>query len=114
METCDNCRHFVYFCSVDPPEIIQHPESQSVPIGAETKFKVEARGDKLLFQWQKNGCDVHSDNSYSGTDTNTLSIRQVKKSDEGYYRCLVKSEVVHDEVLSKEAQFTVRKFMDIR
>ena len=58
---------------VDPVIVTQHPVSQLVPTGAETAtFKIEATGDDLTFQWQKNGSDLHSDSNYSGTDTNTL------------------------------------------
>ena len=52
---------------------------------------------------------MHNDSNYSGTDTNTMSIRHVKKSDGGRYRCLVKNEVEKDEILSKEAQLNICK-----
>ena len=102
---------FSLLFSVDPPKVIQHPNSQSVPTGAQTTFTVEATGDDFIFQWQKNGSDMHNDNNYSGADTNTLSIRHVKKSDEGCYRCLVKNEVRKDGTLSKEAHLSVCKFI---
>ena len=70
-------------------------------------FTIEAAGDDLTFQWQKNGRDVHNDRDYSGTDTNTLSIRHVKKSDGGQYRCLVRNEVKRDGEVSEEAELTV-------
>ena len=50
---------------------------------------------------------MHNDSKYSGTDTNTLSIRRVKKTDEGRYRCLVKNEVKRDGEVSEEAELTV-------
>ena len=101
------------FFTVDPPKVTHHPKSQSAPTGAETTFQIEATGDDLIFQWQKNARDVHNDINYSGTDTNTLSIRYVKKSDEGHYRCLVKNEVKKDGILSKEAQLSVCKFNSV-
>ena len=94
---------------VDYPEVTEHPKRQSVPSGGETIFKVEARGDDLIFQWQKNGRNLN-DSNYSGSDTNTLSIRPVKKSDEGSYRCLVMNDVKKDGILSEEAQLSVCKF----
>ena len=97
--------------SVDPPKVIQHPNSQSVPTGAQTTFTVEATGDDLIFQWQKNGSDMHNGSNYSGADSNTLSIRHVTNSDEGCYRCLVKNEVKKDGILSEEAQLSVCKFI---
>ena len=95
------------FLSVDPPKVTQHPKSQSAPTGAENTFKIEATGDDLIFQWQKNGSDVHNDRNYSGTDTNTLRIQHVKKSDAGCYRCLVKNVVKRNGDVSAEAQLTV-------
>ena len=103
--------NFLCFLLVDPPKVIQHPNSQSVPTGAQTTFTVEATGDDFIFQWQKNGSDMHNGSNYSGADTNTLSIRHVKKSDEGCYRCLVKNEVRKDGTLSKEAHLSVCKFI---
>ena len=99
----------------DPVVVTQHPVSQILSTGAETAtFKIEATGDDLTFQWQKNGSDLHSDGNYSGTDTNTLKIRHVKKSDAGHYRCLVKNRVEKDEKLSKEAELAVCKLDAIK
>ena len=103
--------YLFFFFSVDPPKVIQHPNGQTVPTGGETTFTTEATGDNLTFQWQKNGSDMHNDSNYSGTDTNRLSIRHVKKSDGGCYRCLVKNEVKRDGILSEEAQLSVCKFI---
>ena len=90
--------------------VTQHPVSQLVSTGAETAtFKIEAIGDGLTFQWQKNGSNLDSDSNYSGTDTNTLKIRHVKKSAAGHYRCLVKNRVEKDGKLSKEAELAVCK-----
>ena len=99
--------NFFVYLSVEPPKVIQHPKSQRVPTGAQTTFTVEATGDDLTFQWQKNGSDVHDNSNYSGTDTKTLRIRHVKKSDGGDYRCLVKNEVKLDGEVSEEAKLTV-------
>ena len=96
--------------AVDPPKITEHPKSQSVPIGGETAFKVETTRDDLTFQWQKNGGNLKNDGNCSGTDTNTLSIQHVKKSDAGCYRCLVKNEVLKDGILSEKAELSVCKF----
>ena len=101
------------FCIVDPPKVTHHPKSQFVQTGAEVTFKIEAIGDDLTFQWQKDGSDVHNDSNHSGTDTNTLRIRHVKKSDGGCYRCLVMNEIKKDGILSQEAQLSVCKFKSI-
>ena len=93
--------------SVDPPKVTQHPKSQSALTGAQATFKVEATGDDLTFQWLKNGSDVHNDSNYGGTDTNTLMIQHVTKSEGGCYSCLVSNEVKKDGDMSNEAQLTV-------
>ena len=100
-----------FFLSVDPPEVTQHPKSKEVPTGAETKFKIEATGDDLTFQWQKDGHDVHNDSKYSGTDTNMLQIRDTKKSDEGCYRCRVGNDV--SMKLSDEARLRVCEYTSV-
>ena len=100
----------ISYYPVDPPKLTQQPNSQSVLTGAETTFKVEATGDDLTFQWQKDGNNVHNDGNYSGTDTNTLKIQKVKKSDCGCYRCVIKSQVKMNGILSQEARLNVCKF----
>ena len=91
----------------DPPKVTEHPKSQAVPTGEEATFKIEASGDDLIFQWQKNGSNLKNDINYSGADTNTLTIQHVKKSRAGYYRCLVMNEVNKDGEISEEAKLTI-------
>ena len=95
------------FLLVGPPKVTQHPKSQSVPTGAQVTFTVEATGDDLTFQWLKDGSDVHNDSNYSGTDTSTLMIQEVKKSDGGCYRCFVNNEAKIEGEVSDKAQLTV-------
>ena len=93
--------------SVDPPKVTQHPKSLSVLTGVQATFKVEATGDDLTFQWLKDGSDVHNDSNYSGTDTSTLMIQRVKKSDGGCYSCLVSNEAKIEGEVSDKAQLTI-------
>ena len=106
--------------SVDLHKLTPHPSSQSVLTGAEATFKVEATGDDLTFQWQKDskpvpagvktsfkteargdkltyqdGSDVYNDSNYSGTDTDSS-----KKSISSHYRCVMKNEVEKGEEVS--------------
>ena len=92
---------------VDSPKVTEHPESKSAPTGAQTTFTLEATGDDLKFQWQKDARDVHNDINYRGTDTNTLSIRHVKKSHAARYRCFVMNEVNKNGEVSEEAKLIV-------
>ena len=102
-----------FYFSVDPPKITQHPESRSVSTGADTVFKVEAVGDDLQFQWQKDGIDVESNGSRlrcnRTKNASTLHIQYTKKSDMGHYRCVVKSPVKESEKPSNEAHLSVCK-----
>ena len=52
-----------FYFLVDLPKITQHPESCSVSTRADTVFRVEAIGDDLQFQWQKDGTDIDSNGS---------------------------------------------------
>ena len=102
----------IFFLLVDQPNIIQHPKDQQVLTGAEATFSIKAEGDHLKYRWQKNGSYVCNDNTHKGAATNTLTICQVKKSDVGHYKCVVKNKVNKDGEVSKEAQLTVCKFLD--
>ena len=101
----------VFVVHYQQPTIIQLcPESQSVASGSVAEFKVEATGDVLRFQWQKNGSDIHDRGSrYRGTGSDTLKILLVKESDEGCYRCLVKNYV--GEEFSDDVVLTVSKLV---
>ena len=100
------------FHSVDPPEITQDPESQSVATGADATFRVEATGDDIEFQWQKDERNIVDESQFkvSNTkDTSTLCVRRVQKSDKGHYRCLIKNPVEKNGKYSHKAELTVCK-----
>ena len=87
-------RHcFISFFTVIPPTITRHPENRSVAIGVNVEFSIEATGDNVQFQWQKDGIDLSDGDKYRGVNTDTLGIIAVEGSDEGDYRCLVKNDV---------------------
>ena len=103
-----------FFFKVDPPDISEHPNDQSVATGADITFKIEASGDSLEFQWQKNGVDIGT-NEYrlcsSKPNTSTLQILCVKKSDQGHYRCLVKNPIEQSGKSSYDAKLAICKFV---
>ena len=96
----------MFFHSVDPPEITQDPESQSIATGADASFRVEATGDELQFQWQKDERNIIDNESRF---TSMLRIHHVQKSDKGHYRCLIKNPVEKNGKYSHEAELTVCK-----
>ena len=101
----------------NPPKITQHPESTSVATGAPAVFTVEATGDNLQFQWQKNGKDIDQDKSRlycSHTDIiSTLRIECVEKNDKGHYSCFINSPVEKSGIISHEAELNVCEFFCI-
>ena len=95
--------------SADPPRITQHPKDQSVATGADVSFHVEATGDSLHFQWQKNESDLDDGDRCCGIRTNKLRIIDVEVGDKGRYRCLVKNSVGKE--FSHEAFLIVSKLI---
>ena len=101
----------IFFHAVDPPKITRHPESKSVETRTPTGFTVEATGDNLQFQWQKDGKDIERNTTRlqcSQTDnTSTLYLQRVVKSNQGHYKCLVKNLVEKSGMPSNTAKLTV-------
>ena len=100
---------FFFFLTVYPPRISQHPENQSVNIGVNIEFNIEATGDNLHFQWQKDGSDLSDGDKYRGVNTDTLHIVAAEGSDEGDYRCLVENDV--GKLFSNEAVLSFGKLL---
>ena len=73
-------------------------------------FRVEATGDNLHFQWQKDCITLCDGGRYRGTKTDTLHVIEVDRSDnKARYRCHVKNNI--REQFSNEAVLTVCKFI---
>ena len=71
---------------------------------------VQATGDNLHFQWQKDGIDLSDDDRHRGTGTHTLGIVKMEKSDnKARYRCLVKNKI--GEKFSRDAVLAVSKLV---
>ena len=99
----------IFFLTVEPPKIAQHPKDQSVATRMDMDFSIKATGDNLLFQWKKDGHDLSDNDKYRGTKTHTLRIIAVEESDKAHYSCLVKNDV--GEVLSDPAILRISKFL---
>ena len=52
---------------------------------------------------------MHDGSKYQDTKTHTLQIKDMEKSDNGSYKCLVKNDV--GELLSEEADLVVSKLV---
>ena len=109
MTSYSNCHIYILFLlSVDPPQITQHPEHQLVATEERVTFSIKARGNNLTFQWLKDGIEISDDSRFLGSGTHTLNILRVTLSDHGYYKCLVKNEVVEAQS-SNSAQLLICK-----
>ncbi len=84
---------------IKSPEITLQPKDVSVPEGSDVDFTVAARGDKLKFQWMKDGKDI------SGANAADLHLKNVQKSDSGEYSCKVSNDC--GNVISKQAVLIV-------
>ncbi len=66
-----------------PPEITTQPIGDSVCEGATHSLSVEATGDGLNYQWQRNGSSISNGNN------NILNLSNLSTSDSGEYACIV-------------------------
>ena len=83
--------------------------------GSPVKFTVAANTDfgTLTYKWQRDGVDLNPlPEGLSGETTDTLQIRNVKKSHEGTYTCIVNNAA--GPTPSNPAQLTVCKFLYVR
>ena len=91
--------------------ITGHPENTSVATGMDAVLTVEATGDELYFQWQKDGECIEKNNSrfyfHQTNTTSTLRIKDVSKDDKGRYKCVVKNLVEMSGKASDEAELLV-------
>ena len=91
------------------PTITRHPKNLSVAPGVTINFSIEATGDNLKFQWQKDGSDLVNSGKYYGLNTDTLYIVTAEAGDEGDYRCLVENDV--GKLFSDEAVLSFGKLL---
>ena len=93
---------------------MQHPKSKSVVTRVPTAFTVEATGNNLQFQWQKDGIDIDRNKSRlqcsQTANASTLHIHVVEKCDKGHYKCLVKNPVEINGKTTRVAELTVGEF----
>jgi hypothetical protein len=68
---------------LDAPVITKHPESAVKCEGSSVQMRVEATGQNLQYQWQKDGTDIQ------GATQNLLTLISLKLSHAGNYVCRV-------------------------
>ncbi|MFC1654911.1 immunoglobulin domain-containing protein, partial [Myxococcota bacterium] len=84
-----------------PPQITQHPQDQTVLVGEEAVFSVQATGSPPpTFQWQRDGSDVN------GQTNSTLRFNAAGGDDGARFRCVATNSAGSDT--SNEALLTVQ------
>lgn len=68
------------------PTVITNPESKTLSKNSPAAFHVVARGGNLHFQWKFMGQDIRN------ATTDTLSLKHVKATDQGYYTVVVSND----------------------
>lgn len=71
------------FSMMDVPVITKHPESAVRCEGSSVQMRVEASGQNLQYQWQKDGTDIQ------GATQNLITLINLKLSHAGNYVCRV-------------------------
>ena len=70
---------------------------------------MNASGDGLTYQWQKNDANISgNDSRIEGVLDDTLIITDAKAEDAGVYKCIVINGA-GDSITSNEATLSVRK-----
>ncbi|HUT99975.1 MAG TPA: PA14 domain-containing protein [Myxococcota bacterium] len=83
------------------PEILEHPENQTVTEGQIVSFAVTARGEPaVLYQWLRNDVEL------AGKSEPTLSLRASLEDDAAHFGCRVSNP--RGSVLSEQALLTVQ------
>ncbi len=77
-----------------PPAITKQPVGQTILLGENAVFSIEAQGLlPLTFQWQRDGIDLVDGGAINGAQTATLTITAAAGSEAGDYRCAVTNRV---------------------
>lgn len=71
------------------PVITQQPQSQTVVGGGQATFTVATSAATPTYQWRKDGVPLANDATYSGVQTNTLTIDPVGAAQAGLYDVVV-------------------------
>ena len=94
--------------------IIRNPSDKKVPYRNSLTFSVEAFGDGLTYQWQKDNMNLQSpnDNKFKGILTMMLTVNDVQSEDAGTYSCEVTDET-QKSVTSNEAILIVGRYLNL-
>lgn len=69
-----------------PPQLLSQSDDTTACIGKMVKFRVNANGTALTYQWRKRGTNI------TGANTNELTITSLASSDLDTYDCVITGE----------------------
>ena len=105
--------NFTALSAPDKPQIVTHPQNQSVTVNGTATFSVNATGSGILsYQWWKNGAKLSDAiTRISGSETPTLTVSPAHPTaDPGEYWATVTSDLFtnpSDTATSNKATLTV-------
>src|SRR5262249_3858628 len=80
--------------SYSPPAILTQPASQTVAVGANVNFNVNASGTgPLSYQWLFNGTTLSNGGQISGATASTLALSNVQSANAGNYSVVISNVV---------------------
>lgn len=85
----------------DSVKLVTQPISQSIEPDSQAVLWVDATGDVLSYQWQKDGIGLADGSNINGAQTDSLIISNFEENYEGVYNCVVTgycNELITDEV----------------
>lgn len=91
-----------------PIQIIRQPVNISTCEGATAVFSIDAVGDSITYQWQKDGLDLVDGGNISGSTSSLLIVNNLTNSMTGSYQCVVRGAC--DTLASFPASLEVGQF----
>lgn len=91
-------------------KISKQPQSKNTCEGDIAVLSVEASGENLTYQWQKDGVNLSDGGNIFGSLTSILTINNISSTDAGKYRCIVTGDC--GVVNSEAANLTVNVYPD--
>jgi len=89
-----------------PPQITEDPQDRDIYYGQDTTFSViVSPSEAITFAWQKDGVPLSNNTTFTGVDTNVLTIHHGSNDEEGGYRCVVSN--MDGSTTSNTARLTV-------
>ena len=103
--------NFYLYTIADPPRVTTHPqELKSIIAGKGAMFSVQATGNEPLsykWEWKPAESEKWQPCDAQGSDSATLTIPIVQKSNEGNYRCIINNCAGNSS--SEAAELTIGK-----